>query len=148
MTRRKPSKLPQILALGGFGFLVLAVILIKTKPSEEARVQHPDVLPQAQLEQVLQADRPALAFFHSNTCQQCIEMIGIVGEVYPEFVDSVSLVDVNVYDERNASLLQQVRLQFIPTLIFYDHDGQAEVFVGVMPAEQLQQRLAALAGGS
>jgi thiol:disulfide interchange protein len=147
MIHRKPSRLPQILALGGIGFLVLVVILIKTQPSEEARVQHPDVLPQAQLEQVLQAGQPALAFFHSNTCQLCIEMIGIVGDVYPDFADTVALVDVNVYDERNASLLQQVRLNFIPTLIFYDQSGEAQVVVGVMQAEQLRQTLATLAGG-
>ena len=147
MNRRKPSKLPQILAVGGLGLFVLAVVLIKTRPAEEARVQYLDILPQVQLEQVLKAGQPALAFFHSNTCQQCIEMIGIVEEVYPEFSDSVALVDVNVYDERNASLLQQVQLQFIPTLIFYDQSGEAQVVVGVMQAEQLRQTLAILAGG-
>ena len=77
---------------------------------------------------MLQAGQPALAFFHSNTCQQCIEMIGIVGEVYPEFANSIALVDVNVYDERNTALLQEVRLQFIPTLIFYDQYGKSELF--------------------
>ena len=75
-------------------------------------------------------------------------MIGIVGEVYPEFASSVALVDVNVYDERNTTLLQQVRLQFIPTLIFYDQDGTAEVVVGVIQAGELRQKLTLLAGDS
>lgn len=148
MTRRKPSRLPQVLALGGIGLLILAVLLLKNQPAEEAQVEHSDVLPQEQLEQILQAGQPVLAFFHSNTCQQCIEMIGIVGDVYPEFAGLVALVDVNVYDERNTALLQQVGLQYIPTLIFYDQTGEADVFVGVMPAEQLRQRLATLEGGS
>lgn len=134
--------------MGGVGLLILAVVLLKSRPAEETRAETADPLPQEQLEQVLQAGQPALVFFHSNTCQQCIEMIGIVGEVYPEFADSVAMVDVNVYDERNADLLQEVRLQFIPTLIFYDQDGQPEVFVGVMPAEQLRQRLASLGEGT
>jgi thioredoxin-like negative regulator of GroEL len=148
MTHRKSSRLPQLLALGGLGLLVLAVVLLKSRPAEETRVETANVLPQEQLAQVIQTGQPALAFFHSNTCQQCIEMIGIVGDVYPEFADSVALVDVNVYDERNATMLQEVGLQFIPTLIFYDQDGKAEVFVGVMPTEQLRQRLASLAEGT
>ena len=148
MVKKKASYIPQILALGGLGLLVLAVILLKSQPAEETRVQAPDLLPQAQLEAVLQAGQPALAFFHSNTCQQCIEMIGIVGEVYPEFASSVALVDVNVYDERNTALLQQVRLQFIPTLIFYDRDGTTEVVVGVIQAGELRQKLTLLAGDS
>jgi thioredoxin 1 len=148
MVKKRALYLPQVLALGGVGLLVLAVVLLKSLPVEETRAATADALPQEQIEQVIQAGQPALAFFHSNTCQQCIEMIGIVGEVYPKFADSVALVDVNVYDERNAALLQEVRLQFIPTLIFYDQDGQAEVFVGVMPAEQLRQRLASLAEGT
>ena len=145
---KKTARLPQILALGGLGLLVLAVIMIKSRPAGETRAETGDVLPQEQLEQVIQAGQPALAFFHSNTCQQCIEMIGIVGEVYPDFSSTVALVDVNVYDERNSALLRQVELQFIPTLIFYDQNGKAEVFVGVMPAQQLRQRLAALAEDS
>ncbi len=148
MVKKKTARLPQILALGGLGLLVLAVVLLKNRPVEETRAETADALPQEQLEQVLQAGQPAVAFFHSNTCQQCIEMIGIVGDVYPEFADSVALVDVNVYDERNSVLLRQVRLQFIPTLIFYDQNGKSELFVGVMPAEQLRQRLASLAEGT
>ena len=148
MVKKRVSHLPQVLALGGLGLLVLAVILLKSRPAEETRAEAGDVLPQEQLEQVLQAGQPALAFFHSNTCQQCIEMIGIVDEVYPDFSGSVALVDVNVYDGRNSALLRQVELQFIPTLICYDQNGEAEVFIGVMTAEQLRQRLTALAEDS
>ena len=148
MVKKRVSYLPQILALGGLGLLVLAVIMLKSRPAQETRAETADVLPQEQLAQVLLAGQPALAFFHSNTCQQCIEMVGIVGNVYPEFAHSVALVDVNVYDERNAALLQEVRLQFIPTLIFYDQNGKSDLFIGVMPAEQLRQRLASLAEGT
>ncbi len=74
-------------------------------------------------------------------------MIKIVEQVFPEFRESIILVDINVYDERNASLLRQVKLQYIPTLIFYDKTGKEQVTVGVMEAEQLRQNLAALAEG-
>ncbi len=54
-------------------------------------------------------------------------MMETVEQVYPEFGDSVTLVDVNVYDEQNTQLLSDVGLQFIPTLIFYDRSGQDQV---------------------
>lgn len=55
-------------------------------------------------------------------------------------------MDINVYDEQNQALLERVKLQYIPTLIFYDRDGQAETHVGVMEAAQLSQKLVELAG--
>ena len=55
--------------------------------------------------------------FHSNNCKQCLTMMEVVEQVYPEFANSVALVDVNVYDERNAALLQQARIRAIPSQI-------------------------------
>lgn len=100
-----------------------------------------------QLDQLLAAGRPVLAFFHSNNCVQCTRMIAIVEQVYPEFAASVALVDVNVYDARNRNLLQEAQIQFIPTQIFYDRAGRSQTIVGVMQPEQLRQQLQALSGG-
>jgi thiol:disulfide interchange protein len=74
-------------------------------------------------------------------------MMETVAQVFPDFAEAVVLVDINVYDESNEALLKRVGLQYIPTLIFYDHTGKEQVSVGVMEAEQLRQTLAALAGG-
>lgn len=100
-----------------------------------------------QLDQLLAAGQPVFAFFHSNNCVQCTRMIAIVNQVYPEFAGSVALLDVNVYDAQNQRLLQEVKLQFIPTQIFYDRAGRSQTTVGVMEAEQLRQQLQALGGG-
>ena len=132
------------------GVLSLAAIVLLLKGGNNDQPQTTTVsgdLPATQLQKALSAHRPTLAFFHSNNCQQCIVMMEIVGQVYPEFANSIVLVDVNVYDERNAPLLQKVGLQYIPTLIFYNRAGQGQVSVGVMEAEQLRQTLAALAEG-
>jgi len=145
--RRKPSRLPQFLAIVGVALLVVAILVFKEKPQAATPAANPNESPQAQLDRALQAGQPTLAFFHSNNCQQCIVMMETVAQVYPEFVDSITLVDINVYDENNQALLQRVRLQYIPTLVFYDHTGQGQVSVGVMEAEQLRQTLAALAEG-
>jgi len=144
---RKPSRLPQFLAILGVVVLVLAVIIIKEKPQEATPAANPSELAEVQLDRALQAGQPTLAFFHSNNCRQCIIMIDTVSQIYPEFSDKVVLVDVNVYEERNAQLLKDVGLQYIPTLIFYDRTGQKQVSVGVIEAIQLRQKLASLAEG-
>lgn len=106
----------------------------------------PNELPGAQLDRLLAAKQPTLAFFHSNNCKQCLTMMEVVEQVYPEFANSVALVDVNVYDERNAALLQRARIRAIPTQIFFDRSGQGRVVLGAMEPEQLRQELQTLVG--
>ncbi len=72
-------------------------------------------------------------------------MTEIVEQVYPNFADRVALVDVNVYDQRNQSLLGRAGIQVIPTLIFIDRDQQGQGYTGVTPAEALQEQLEVLA---
>jgi thiol:disulfide interchange protein len=109
--------------------------------------QGSDELPEAQLDRLVIAGKPALAFFHSNNCVQCIKMIEVVDQVYPEFEDSVALVDVNVYDKRNAALLQRARISAIPTQIFFDRSGQGMVIMGAMTPDELREQMRALAAG-
>lgn len=103
-----------------------------------------DLLPEARLDRLLSARKPVFVFFHSDTCVQCVRMTGIVEEVYPGFSDSVALVDVDVYDERNRNLLQRATVRAIPTLIFVDREGEVEGHVGVMEADALRQQLATM----
>lgn len=104
----------------------------------------PNELPEAQLERLLTAGQPTLAFFHSNSCVQCIKMTGVVEQVYPEFADEVALVDVNVYDQRNASFLQRARIGAIPTQIFFDQTGQGTMIMGAMDPDRFREQMRAL----
>lgn len=101
----------------------------------------PNLLPEAELDRLVQAGEPVFVFFHSNTCAQCVKMTGIVEQVYPDFSDSVALVDVNVYDEQNKSLLQRANIRAIPTLIFADRQGEVGGHVGVMEPDALREQL-------
>ena len=152
MSKKRRSKKKNYLAriLIVVGVAVLAAVVLILKAGNNPQVPPADTsgdLPATQLQNALAEHRPTLAFFHSYTCQQCIEMIGIVEKVYPDFADVIVLVDIDVDGERNEPLLRQVGLQYIPTLIFYDRLGQRQVSVGVMEAEQLRQILTALAEG-
>lgn len=105
----------------------------------------PGLLPEAQLDRLLDAGNPVFLFFHSNTCVQCVKMTKTVEQVYPDFSDSVALVDVNVYDEQNRNLLQRASIRAIPTLIFVDREGEAQGRVGVMEPDALREQLRQLA---
>jgi thiol:disulfide interchange protein len=140
---RKPLRMPHFLVLGVVILLVMVILMLKDMSKPEATAST-GVLPEKQLEQAVRAGRPALAFFHSTSCDQCIKMIKTVGEVFPEFDESVDLVDVNVYDSKNELLLDRVGVELIPMLVFYDRYGQPEKVVGVMEADVLRQHLSAL----
>jgi thiol-disulfide isomerase/thioredoxin len=107
----------------------------------------PTDLPEVQLMRALENGRPTLAFFHSLTCDSCKEMTAIVQEVYPAFASSVALVDVDVYDARNAGLLRSIGIRAIPTVVFFDRTGAGKMQIGVMPAADLRQVLSELQQG-
>jgi thiol-disulfide isomerase/thioredoxin len=145
--RRRDSRAPQFLVLAGFLALIVAVLVLKEKPPAYEPVLPSSQLAEAQLDEALERGQPVLAFFHSNTCDTCLAMMAVVAQVYPQYREQVVLVDVNVYEEKNEPLLRRVRLRYIPTLIFYDQDGEAEPYIGSMDAAELSERLAAFSGG-
>ena len=155
----KKAPLTQWGLIVGALVLVGAVLILKTlssdaslSPVEEATgpaalATHPAAtpIPEVQLDCLLEAGEPAFVFFHSNTCDQCVRMAEIVAEVHPSFANRVALVDVNVYDEQNANLIRRAGVQAIPTLVFVDHAGQTQGYVGVMEPDDLRHQLQILA---
>ncbi len=126
---------------------VLPQPVTRSAPFSEATATNPlqpSPLPEAQLDQFLAQGRPILAFFHSNTCAQCIHMTKVVQQVYPEFADTVALVDVNVYDQRNQNLLQRASIRVIPTLILIDRAQQGQGHTGMMEPAALREQLQSL----
>lgn len=141
----------QLLVMVAVAVVVVLLITMKGQPAAQSSSLTPTVaseLPEVTLDRALAANQPTLAFFHSLTCESCVEMTAIVRQVYPEFQGLITLVDVNVYDERNQALVQRAKILGIPTLVLIDRTGQARTFAGVMEEDQLRQRLRSLAGGS
>jgi thiol:disulfide interchange protein len=143
--KRSTSQLAQLLIV--IGVILLAAVILALKERQGTQGSAPgSSLPEAQIDQALSHGEPTLAFFHSDHCDQCLIMIDIVDQVYPEYAQSVRLVDVNVYDPNNKALLRRVGLQYIPMLLFLDHNGNGKSVVGVMEADLLRQQLNTLAG--
>lgn len=144
---RKNPAFPKALIIVGVVLLAAVILLLKDKPQAATTSASGTDLPETQLVNALQAGQPTLAFYHSTDCEQCTIMMDVVAEVYPEYKDAVTLVDVDVYDQRNALLLNGVRIQYIPTLMFYNRSGERQVHVGVMEADKLRDSLAAIGIG-
>jgi len=137
--RKRP---PILLILVGVALLLIAIFALKSGNPTPAV----DVPLETQLDQALRDGRPTFVFLHSLDCIPCKAMMDVVADVYPDFQDSVVLIDVDVYDQRNISLMRRESLQVIPTLVFYDARGRRQTFVGVMQADQLRDTLRALSG--
>jgi thiol:disulfide interchange protein len=85
-----------------------------------------------QLDLALANKKPVLVFMHSNNCQSCIDMMKIVNQVYPEFADQIVLIDVDVYDDANAELMERLKLRYIPTIVVYNNQGRSWQNIGPM----------------
>jgi thioredoxin-like negative regulator of GroEL len=133
---------PRLLILVGLVALVTAIFLIKNQSSRI--VASVTESPEAQFDRYMEEQKPVFAFFHSTNCRSCIDMMAIVAEVYPEFKGSVEIIDVDVYDSRNDDLLRRAGIRSIPTLIFFNRQGQGKASIGVMEADQLRQELTIL----
>ena len=146
-TRQNP--LPLLVAVAVIAIVVLMVTQLKSdsQATPAAAAAPGGVLPSSQLQQALDRGSPTLVFMHSTDCIPCQQMMTVVEQVFPEFSNQVVLVDVNVYDDANASLLRTLRLQAIPTSVIFDKKGQSKTFVGVMSASDLRTRLRQAAGG-
>lgn len=159
MARTHKKNKPQagkknLLIIGGILAIVFLLIFLKGQaktpesaiPENEAPeinsvmpvVQAAQELPEETLNRLYNEKEPVFAFFHSNNCHLCIEMIKVVDEVMPEYDGKVSLVDINVYDVNNKSLLQRAQIQAIPTQIFISSSGEVSRQVGLMSADQLR----------
>ena len=137
--RRVNKQPPTILILAGIALLLVAVFAFKNNAPAASSTSL-----ESQLDAALREKRPTFVFLHSLECIPCKEMMGTVAEVYPDFQDSIVLIDVNIYDESNSNILRRENLQSIPTLVFYDAQGTRQVFIGAMPVEQFRDTLTQL----
>jgi thiol:disulfide interchange protein len=144
LKRKRPVRKqpPTLLILAGIAFLLIAVFALKSSDNSSASSSL-----EYQLEQALNMGRPTFVFLHSLECIPCKEMMGTVANVYPDFQDSVLLIDVDVYVQSNQNILRRERLQSIPTLVFYDAQGNRQVFIGAMQPDQFRDTLTQLAAG-
>lgn len=90
--------------------------------------------------------QPVLLCIHSQTCIPCREMEALLEEIEPDFKGRVPFVKVLVDDPRERSLVEEYRVELIPTTFLLDRHGKpVQKHVGVWPKEELMAELKRLA---
>ncbi|MHB8086997.1 MAG: thioredoxin fold domain-containing protein [Anaerolineaceae bacterium] len=143
--QKSNSKIPLIIVITSLVVVVGIILLTKGGSTHDLPVASGQA--EVELDQLLSEGKPTFVFYHSTDCYTCKVMMATVAEIYPEFQDSIALVDVNVYDASNQNLLQKAQIRSIPTQVFIDSTGKGTVIIGVMEPEVFRQHLATLAGG-
>ena len=133
---------PTLLIFLGIALVLIAVFAFKNNNANSISTASLET----KLDQALSDGRPIFVFLHSLECIPCKEMMVTVADVYPSFQDSVVLIDVDIYDPSNENIVRREYLQSIPTLVFYDANGQRQIFIGAMPSDQFRSTLQALTG--
>ena len=98
-----------------------------------------------QVAELKAAGQPLVVFFHSPDCSSCKQVRSALDQVYPEFKQSVVLLDLDVTNRRERPFVEASGVITTPTLLFIDRLGKEQAFVGEIDAEVLRVELAALA---
>lgn len=90
-------------------------------------------------ELVAKSDVPLLVDFYAPWCGPCQMMAGILEQVNAKMNQQVRIIKINT--ENYPQLASQYQVQALPTLVLFKQGEPALRIEGVLPVEQLVQRL-------
>lgn len=87
------------------------------------------------------SDLPILVDFYAPWCGPCQMMAKILADVSAQMKHQVRVVKINT--DNYPALATEHQIQSLPTLVLFKHGQPVERIEGVVPANQLVQRLQA-----
>jgi thioredoxin len=91
---------------------------------------------------VSDSEIPLLVDFYAPWCGPCQLMAKILEQVSTELKDKVKIVKINT--DNYPALASQHQIQSLPTLVVFNRGQAIDRIEGVLPADQLLQRLRSL----
>lgn len=88
------------------------------------------------------SDLPVLVDFYATWCGPCQMMAGILEQVNAQMKHQVKVIKIDT--EKYPQLASEHQIHALPTLVLFKQGQPVERIEGVVPAEQLIQRLKAL----
>lgn len=85
------------------------------------------------------SDLPVLVDFYATWCGPCQMMAGILEQVNSQLKGQLKIVKIDT--ERYPQIAQQHQIQALPTLVLFRAGQPVDRIEGVLPANQLVQRL-------
>lgn len=100
-----------------------------------------------QFQQVLaEARTPVLVDFYADWCAPCRQLAPIMEQLKQEWAGRVEFHKVNV--DESVDLARQMRIEGIPTLVFFVNGQEVRRVVGAPPKAELEQVLQQVVAGA
>mgnify|MGYP003307676386 FL=1 len=87
---------------------------------------------------------PEVIKFYSPMCYECQKLDGVLKEVFPKYVDKVSLNEIDVTQRNNANveLIKKYNIHLVPTMLFFTKSGKMTKRVeGAIPDSVFEEYL-------
>ncbi|MGI6452940.1 MAG: TlpA family protein disulfide reductase [Syntrophomonadaceae bacterium] len=96
----------------------------------------------AEVEKALDNGECAWLLFRSATCPPCVEMLKLMNDLALEYEGKVRFLHVDVDDSKNAQLVLDWNIYYIPATFIIDTQGNITYHqVGAIPKETLRREL-------
>ncbi|WP_390883231.1 thioredoxin [Kovacikia minuta] len=91
------------------------------------------------------SDTPVLVDFYATWCGPCQMMAGILEQVNAQMKHQLKVIKIDT--EKYPNLASEYQIYALPTLVLFKQGQPVERIEGVLPADQLIQRLKGLVWG-
>lgn len=96
----------------------------------------------SQFQNMIEGSKPVLVDFFAEWCGPCKMMAPILQEVKRNLGDQVTILKVDV--DKNPQVAAQYQIQGVPTLMLFQEGQIKWRQSGVVPANQIQQKITQL----
>jgi len=90
-------------------------------------------------QEVIQADMPVVVDFWAEWCQPCHMIRPALEQLSEELAGKVKFVSVNT--ETNRKLAEQFSVRYLPTIVIIGNGKEVDRAIGVLPAQQLRDKI-------